>query len=213
MLRFHSPLIEPDVRISRIRLSDGIRTAAHDPIELRSSPPVLVLATIAESFAEVVGNMATLPTLDGPANAPEVRPLPSIGITRLHQYYEPLRLPARPDLSLTRCRLVREPPSRVSRVASSTPLPCAIVITPAEYEDRDVQMSLIGGLPYLGGRSASATALSGPARRSRDCAKYQTAAGVMAHQLAEPPSAALCHRRLSPVCYLPSDSDCFRLER
>src|SRR5579863_7113441 len=87
---------------------------------------------------EVVGNMATLPTLDGPANTPEVRPLPSIGITRLRQYYEPLRLPARPDPSLTSDRLVQRPPCRVSRVASSTPLPCAIVITPAEYEDQNV---------------------------------------------------------------------------
>src|SRR5450755_4518774 len=29
--RFHLPLIEPDVRICRIRLSDGIRPAAHGP--------------------------------------------------------------------------------------------------------------------------------------------------------------------------------------
>jgi hypothetical protein len=86
--------------------------------------------------------MANLPTLDGHANASEVRPLPTIGVTRLQRYYEPLRLPARPDTSLTSCRLVRIPPRRVSRVASSTPLPCAIVITPAEYEDRDVRNAL-----------------------------------------------------------------------
>jgi hypothetical protein len=29
--RFHSPLVEPDMQISRIRLSDGIRPAAHGP--------------------------------------------------------------------------------------------------------------------------------------------------------------------------------------
>jgi hypothetical protein len=29
-LRFHSPLIEPDVRISRIRLSDRLHLKAHD---------------------------------------------------------------------------------------------------------------------------------------------------------------------------------------
>ena len=31
MLRFHSPLIEPDVRICRIRLSDKVRVTAHGP--------------------------------------------------------------------------------------------------------------------------------------------------------------------------------------
>src|SRR5215471_15624038 len=38
-LRFHSPLIEPDVRISRIRLSDWLHLEAHDgrlPWSLRS---------------------------------------------------------------------------------------------------------------------------------------------------------------------------------
>jgi hypothetical protein len=105
--------------------------------------------------------MATLPTLDGPANAPEVRPLPSTGITRFPRYYEPLRLPARPDASLTSRRLVLRPPDRVSRVASPTPLPCAIAITPAEYEDHDVRLSSIGGLPRPGGGSASATSVFG----------------------------------------------------
>ena len=42
MLRFHTPLIEPDVRISRIRLSDKVswiplfHTFAHEPLSLRS---------------------------------------------------------------------------------------------------------------------------------------------------------------------------------
>jgi hypothetical protein len=34
-LRFPSPLIEPDVRISRIRLSDWLRPEAHDQITNR----------------------------------------------------------------------------------------------------------------------------------------------------------------------------------
>jgi hypothetical protein len=32
MLRFHLPLIEPDVRISRIRLSDWLHSPAHDAL-------------------------------------------------------------------------------------------------------------------------------------------------------------------------------------
>jgi hypothetical protein len=39
-LRFHSPLVEPDVRISRIRLSDKeTQGAAVRPVEPRGSPP------------------------------------------------------------------------------------------------------------------------------------------------------------------------------
>jgi hypothetical protein len=172
-LRFHSPLVEPDLQISRIRLSDGIRAAAHESIDIDSSPPALVLGTSAESLLEFLGNMANLPTLDGPANAPEVRPLPSIGVTRLPRYYEPLRLPIRPDASLTSRRLALRPPSRVSRVALPTPLPCAIVITPAEYEDQDVQSSSLGGLPRSGGGSASATSIFEACMTFNDCGSKQ----------------------------------------
>ena len=49
--------------------------------------------------------MATLPTLDGHANVPEVRSLPSTVVTRLPRYYEPLRRPTRPGLSLAGVRL------------------------------------------------------------------------------------------------------------
>src|SRR6185503_19344664 len=37
---------------------------------------------------------------------PELRPLPSTGITRLQRYYEPLRHPSAPGLSLTGVRLI-----------------------------------------------------------------------------------------------------------
>jgi hypothetical protein len=121
MLRFHLPLVEPDVRISRIRLSDGIRGDGSRPggsIAAAFAGP-LVPSAVAESLLEVVGNMATLPTLDRFRDAPEVRPLPSTGITRLPRYYKPVRHPRRPGLSLTGVRLGNEsPPSRVSRVAS-----------------------------------------------------------------------------------------------
>ena len=44
--------------------------------------------------------MATLPILDHFQDTPEVRRLPSTGITRLQRYYEPVRYPTRPGLSL-----------------------------------------------------------------------------------------------------------------
>ena len=64
---------------------------------------------------------------------PELRPLPSTGVTRLQRYYEPLRHPRAPGLSLTGFRLV---------VALTTPwgfpccvrFPCvhAVATTPAQ---------------------------------------------------------------------------------
>jgi len=64
---------------------------------------------------------------------PELRPLPSTGITRLQRYYEPLRHPRAPGLSLTGFRLA---------VAPATPwgfpccvrFPCvhAVATTPAQ---------------------------------------------------------------------------------
>ncbi len=63
--------------------------------------------------------MATLQTLDLFHNAPEVRLLPSTGVTRLQRYYGPVRLPRWPGLSLAGVRLVWRPPLGVSRVASN----------------------------------------------------------------------------------------------
>jgi hypothetical protein len=81
---------------------------------------------------EVIDNMVTLQTLSAFRNAPEVRPLPSPGVTRLQRYCEPVRLPARPDLSLAGVPLARQvPPDRVSRVAQTIPLPRAVTTTPA----------------------------------------------------------------------------------
>jgi hypothetical protein len=49
----------------------------------------------------------------------QLRPLPSTGITRLHQYFEPLRHPSQPGLSLTSCQLIHTAiTAGTSRVAS-----------------------------------------------------------------------------------------------
>ena len=50
--------------------------------------------------------MPNLLSLTTSCVAPELRPLPSPGVTRLHRYYEPLRHPAAPGPSLTGIRLV-----------------------------------------------------------------------------------------------------------
>jgi hypothetical protein len=63
--------------------------------------------------------MATLRTLGLFQSVSEVRLLPSTGITRLRRYYEPVRHPARPGLSLAGVQLGGAPPTvGVSRVAS-----------------------------------------------------------------------------------------------
>jgi len=49
--------------------------------------------------------LVNLPALGYFHSVPEVRPLPSTGITQFHRYYEPVRHPKRPGLSLAGVRL------------------------------------------------------------------------------------------------------------
>jgi hypothetical protein len=105
MLRFYLPLIEPDGRISRIRLSDKAKkTRSHSPDNetdliwcsaVRDRRPVAGVVDLRQCSWAFHAFDAGL----------ELRPLPSTGITRLHWYYEPLRHPKRPGLSLAGVRL------------------------------------------------------------------------------------------------------------
>ncbi len=61
----------------------------------------------------------------------QLRLLPSTGVTRLRQYYEPLRHPRRPGLSLASCQLVRTATTAgASRVALDPLHPHAVATTP-----------------------------------------------------------------------------------
>ena len=96
MPRFHTPLIKPDVRFSRIRLSDKdsrLRTLA-----CSASCNFRVFLGVSRRIANLLFSVASYANL-------ELRPLPSAGITRLHRYYEPIRHPKRPSLPLTGYRL------------------------------------------------------------------------------------------------------------
>jgi hypothetical protein len=117
---------------------------------------------------EVVGNMATLPTLNHFQDAPEVRPLPSTGVTRLRRYYEPLRHPTRPGLSLTGVRLTVSCRHRWG-------FPCsvfllrrrAVAITPVGPLGACIVRYPSGiGLPRYAGGSAPTLPISRPAQRS-----------------------------------------------
>src|SRR5882757_2295231 len=92
-LRFHIPLIEPDRQISRIRLSDKtsrFRVQRH-----------LQLLNILELIGFPISRSFTTYCV-----CLELRSLPSTGVTRLQRYYEPLRHPRAPSLSLAGFRLV-----------------------------------------------------------------------------------------------------------
>src|SRR5450755_1861884 len=78
--------------------------------------------------------MATLLTLDHFQDVPEVRLLSSTGITRFRWYYEPVRHPTRPGLSLAGFRLGVTPPTAgVSRVATEI---CPGMPSPLPRRDR-----------------------------------------------------------------------------
>jgi len=66
---------------------------------------------------------------------PELRPLPSIGITRLHRYYEPLRHPKRPRLSLAGCRFEGTSLDRWG-FPCCAPSPCTCMPSPLPRRDR-----------------------------------------------------------------------------
>ena len=62
----------------------------------------------------------------------QLRPLPSIGVTRLRRYYEPLRHPSRPGLSLASCQLIQTAiTAGTSRVAHGPLCLHAVANTPA----------------------------------------------------------------------------------
>src|ERR1017187_72523 len=97
-----------------------------------------------------------------------LRPLPSTGVTRLPRYFEPLRHPIRPGLSLASCPLI---PTAItaggSRVASGLLCVHAIAIIPAgSMELVRSSVSIDCGLPCEKVRSAPAIVFSGPAQRS-----------------------------------------------
>src|SRR5438093_9298046 len=83
--------------------------------------PLLSRATpsaVSEHFSELIGCPISR-SVTTYCVCPELRPLPSTGITRLQRYYEPLRHPRAPGLSLAGFRLV---------VAPTTPwgFPCGV---------------------------------------------------------------------------------------
>jgi len=149
--------------------------------------------------------MANLPAVATSDVYSELGLLSSTGITRRHRYYEPLRHPLRPGLSLAGVRL------EVTRL-HRWGFPCCIgspcTVMPSSLPRRNCWTksfvrSSNGGLPRYTARSASALSFSRPAQRSLtlrpDCSLSRQKRPV--------------HQRLRQICYLLRRSDCYRLER
>ena len=116
MLRFHTPLIEPDRQISRIRLSDKAYSIEIFPPR-HGRRLVLVVVVIAsgtsQPLMEFIGSGQSPGFRSLPSMGLERRPLPSTGVTRRPRYYEPHRRPRWPGLSLTGVRLGVTRPRRL----------------------------------------------------------------------------------------------------
>ncbi len=108
MLRFHLPLIEPDGRISRIRLSDGLHRQAHGR-DLRRN-----LRLAVQSLPGRSGSFVLLGRGQSQSPCP-FRQRARSGAPLLHRHYPVSTLlrasppPTRPDLALAGCPL-RFPP-------------------------------------------------------------------------------------------------------
>ncbi len=116
MLRFHTPLIEPDRRISRIRLSDkacSILIFPHRRERRLVHVAVVIASGTSKPLVEFIGSRQSPGFPSRPQMGLELRPLPSTGVTRRQQYYGPLRHPRRPGLSLAGVRLRVTRPHRL----------------------------------------------------------------------------------------------------
>ena len=135
----------------------------------------------------------------------QLRPLPSTGITRLHQYFEPLRHPSQPGLFLASCQLIYTTiTAGTSRVAHGPLCLHVVANTPAGLmEPVRSYCSTNFGLPRNRGGSAPALVFSRPARRSLTLRPARSPS-----RLCDP-----LHQRLQQFRCLHCCSDCYRVER
>ena len=128
----------------------------------------MTLAATSENSLGVVRLFANLPFVVASCVRLQLRLLPSAGVTRLRWYYEPLRHPSRPGLSLTSCPLIDTAiTAGTSRVAHGPLCLHAVANTPAgRMEFIRSYDSIRFGLPTNRGGSAPALSVSRPAQRS-----------------------------------------------
>ncbi len=95
----------------------GLADLPHPALGQDITPARVTPSAVSEHWPELLGCPISAPSLAS-CVSPEPRLLPSTGITRLPQYYEPLRHPTAPGASLAGLRLPIPGPRRgASRVA------------------------------------------------------------------------------------------------
>jgi hypothetical protein len=158
-----------------------------------------------ENNLGVVRLIANLPSIVASCVRLQLRPLSSTGVTRLRRYYEPLRHPSQPSLSLTSCQLIHTAiTAGTSRVAYGPLCLHAVANTPAgRLEFVRSYDSIRFGLPRNRGGSAPALVFSRPAQR------------LLTLRPACSPSRQcdLLYRRLQQLRCLRRCFDCYRVER
>ena len=114
---------------------------------------------------------------------PEVRALPSPGVTRFQQYYDPVRLPPGPSPEAT--LKLRPPTARVSLVTRITfsDVPCPI---PRQTRQEPMSIASLPARPSPGKRRVGVCIDSFEA--------YSDFTRVTAHRIARPPKAAFVTR-------------------
>ena len=134
-----------------------------------------------------------------------LRSLPSTGVTRLPRYYEPLRHPTRPGLSLASCQLIATAiTAGASRVASGLLLRTCHRHYPGRSDGVCSLVSLHRQRPSLcNSQVGSCNYFFGA------CSAFTH---VMACTLAESPSDPF-HRKLRQLRCLRCRFDCYRVER
>jgi hypothetical protein len=139
-LRFLSPLIKPDVRNYRIRLSDWLHRKAHNA-QLSMQMPcdsTQVVTVFAQRYSSLQCRLISMvligirqsPILGFFKSAPEVRVLCSAGIAQHLRSYDPVRLPPGPP-SETTLRTLPSPMTGLPRLPAS-PFRRAVPTTPAD---------------------------------------------------------------------------------
>src|SRR6516165_7659311 len=91
--------------ILRREASIDCRTERRSDSRLPPSLSRVTPSAVSEHFSELLGRPISR-SLTASCVGLELRPLPSPGITRLRRYYEPLRHPSAPGLSLAGVRLI-----------------------------------------------------------------------------------------------------------
>ena len=177
--------------------ASGSRTRHH--AFSRVTPPA-----VSERFSELLGCPISR-SLTTSCVGPELRPLPSPGITRLQRYYWPLRHPNAPGLSLTGVRLIIPDHAVGLPVLRALSLWACRRQYPGAAAGRNPRSShpAVSAFPDSTIVSACTSTFSGLARRSLALRPAHS----RSHQI------VTANRRLQPFRYLHDCSDRFRLER